>query len=51
MGDPGLPSPDVTQATLGALGTVLRALPPQAVTLTVLAQGSGRIQGPAWSCT
>jgi hypothetical protein len=40
VGDPGLPSPDVTQATLGAVDTVLRALPPQTVTLTVLAQGS-----------
>ena len=46
VGDPGLPSPDVTQATLGALGTVLRALPPQAVTLTVLAQGSGPDPAP-----
>ncbi|HEY8043023.1 MAG TPA: hypothetical protein VIF35_02050 [Streptosporangiaceae bacterium] len=46
VGDPGLPSPDVMQATLGAVDTVLRALPPQAVTLTVLAQGSGPGPGP-----
>jgi len=39
VGDPGLPSRDVAQATLGAVDTVLRALPPQTVTLTVLAQG------------
>jgi hypothetical protein len=36
VGDPGLPSRDVTQATAGAVDTVLRALPPQTVTLTVL---------------
>jgi hypothetical protein len=35
--DPGLPSPEVAQATLAAVGTVLGALPPQPVTLTVLA--------------
>jgi hypothetical protein len=46
VGDPGLPSPDVTRATLGALDTVLRALPPQPVTLTVLAQGSGTDPAP-----
>jgi hypothetical protein len=39
VGDPGLPSRDVTQATTRAVDTVLRALPPQPVTLTVLAQG------------
>jgi hypothetical protein len=37
VGDPGLPSRDITQATIGAVDTVLRALPPQTVTLTVLA--------------
>ena len=46
VGDPGLPSPDVTRATLGALDTVLRALPPQPVTLTVLAQGSDTDPAP-----
>jgi hypothetical protein len=39
VGEPGRPSGDVTQATLGAVDTVLRALPEQMVTLTVLAQG------------
>jgi hypothetical protein len=37
VGDPGLPSREVAQATLAAVGTVLGALPPQQVTLTVLA--------------
>ena len=37
VGDPGLPSREVAQATLAAVGTVLHALPPQPVTLTVLA--------------
>ncbi len=37
VGDPGLPSPDVARATAGAVGTVLRMLPPQGVTLTLLA--------------
>ena len=39
VGDPGLPSREVAQATLAAVGTVLGALPPQPVTLTVLASG------------
>ena len=39
VGDPGLLPRDVAQATLGAVDTVLRALPPQAVTLTLLADG------------
>ncbi len=38
VGDPGLPSCEVAQATLGAVDTVLRALPAQTVTLTVLTQ-------------
>ncbi len=37
VGDPGLPSPEAARATLAAVGTVLDALPPQPVTLTVLA--------------
>ena len=37
VGDPGLPSREVAQATLDAVGMVLGALPPQSVTLTVLA--------------
>jgi hypothetical protein len=37
VGDPGLPSREVAHATLAAVGTVLGALPPQPVTLTVLA--------------
>ena len=37
VGDPGLPARDVARATLAALGLVLRTLPPQPVTLTVLA--------------
>ncbi len=37
VGDPGLPSREVAQATLAAVGTVLGALPRQPVTLTVLA--------------
>ena len=37
VGDPGLPSQEVVLATLAAVGTVLGALPPQPVTLTVLA--------------
>ncbi|MGI8449070.1 MAG: hypothetical protein ACR2MP_18200 [Streptosporangiaceae bacterium] len=37
VGDPGLPSRDVAQATLVAVDTVLGSLPQQAVTLTVLA--------------
>ena len=37
VGDPGPPSREVVQATLAAVGTVLGALPPQPVTLTVLA--------------
>jgi hypothetical protein len=41
VGDPGLPSRDVAQATAGAVGTVLRALPPQTVMLTVLVPPGG----------
>jgi hypothetical protein len=37
VGDPGRPSREVAQAILAAVGTVLGALPPQPVTLTVLA--------------
>jgi hypothetical protein len=37
VGDPGPPPREVAQATLAALGTVLGALPPQPMTLTVLA--------------
>jgi hypothetical protein len=37
VGDPGPPSREVAQATLAAVGTVLGALPPQPITLTVLA--------------
>ena len=37
VGDPGPASREVMQATLAAVGTVLGALPPQPVTLTVLA--------------
>ena len=36
VGDPGLPPRDVAQATAGAVDTILRALPPQTVTVTVL---------------
>lgn len=39
VGDPGLPSRDVTQATGSAVDTVLLALPAQTVGLTVLAPG------------
>ena len=39
VGDPGLPARDVAAATLGAVDAVLRVLPPQAVTLTMLADG------------
>ena len=46
VGNPGLPSRDVTQATACAVQTVLRALPPQPVTLTVLAQGAPAGSGP-----
>lgn len=37
VGDPGPPARDVARATLAAVDYVLRALPPQPVTLTVLA--------------
>jgi hypothetical protein len=37
VGDPGPPTRDVAQATLAAVDLVLRTLPPQPVTLTVLA--------------
>ena len=41
VGEPGLPSREAAQATLAAVGTVLGALPPQPVTLTVLGAGRG----------
>ena len=47
VGDPGLPSREVAQATLAAVGTVLGALPPQPVTLTVLAPPVLVNPGPA----
>jgi hypothetical protein len=37
LGDPGSPAPAVAAATVAAVDAVLRALPPQTVTLTVLA--------------
>jgi hypothetical protein len=39
VGDPGRPVPEVAGATLAAVGGVISALPPQPVTLTVLASG------------
>jgi hypothetical protein len=36
VGDPGLPSREAAQATVDAVDAVLRALPPQTVTMTVL---------------
>ena len=39
IGDPGLPAPEVARAVLTATGAALSALPPQQVTLTVLASG------------
>ena len=39
VGDPGRPGPAVTRATLGAVHEVLRSLPGQPVTLTILAVG------------
>ena len=39
IGDPGTPPPPVARAALGAVDAVLRALPPDQVTLTVLASG------------
>jgi hypothetical protein len=39
VGDPGTPTPEVAEATLAAVGRVLRALPPHPVTLTVLTSG------------
>jgi hypothetical protein len=39
VGDPGRVSEDVVRVTLAAVGTVLRALPPQQAILTVLAAG------------
>jgi hypothetical protein len=47
VGDPGLPSREVAQATLAAVGTILGALPPQPVTLTVLAPPVLVNPGPA----
>jgi hypothetical protein len=39
VGEPGCPPPEVADATLAAVDGVLTALPPQHVTLTVLASG------------
>jgi hypothetical protein len=39
IGDPGTPPPPVTQAALATVDAVLRALPPDQATLTVLASG------------
>jgi hypothetical protein len=39
IGDPGDPGEDVLRATVAAVDQVLRALPPQPVTLTVLGSG------------
>jgi hypothetical protein len=39
IGDPGHPAEDVTQATVAAVDALLRTLPPQPVTLTVLRSG------------
>ena len=39
IGDPGAPAPPVARAVLAAVDAVLGALPPQPVTLTVLASG------------
>ena len=47
VGEPGRPSREVAQATLAAVGTVLGALPPQPVTLTVLAPPVLVTPGPA----
>jgi hypothetical protein len=47
VGEPGRPSREVAQATLAAVGTVLGALPPQPVTLTVLAPPVLVNPGPA----
>jgi hypothetical protein len=42
VGDPGLPSREAAQATVDAVDAVLRVLPPQTVTMTVLV-----LSGPA----
>jgi hypothetical protein len=39
VGDPGSPTPEVAEATLGAMSRVLQALPPHLVTLSVLTSG------------
>jgi hypothetical protein len=39
IGDPGTPSPPVARAAVATVDAVLRALPPDQVTLTVLASG------------
>lgn len=39
VGDPGRPTREVAGATVAAVDGVMRALPPHAVTLTVLASG------------
>jgi hypothetical protein len=45
VGDPGLPSREAAQATVDAVDAVLRGLPPQTVTMTVL--GPSGPSGPA----
>jgi hypothetical protein len=47
VGDPGLPSREAAQATAGAVDAVLRALPPQTVTMTVLGPSGPASPGPA----
>jgi hypothetical protein len=47
VGDPGLPSREAAQATAGAVDAVLRALPPQTVTMTVLGPSGPASSGPA----
>jgi hypothetical protein len=47
VGDPGPPSREVAQATLDVVGLVLGTLPPQSVTLTVLAPSALADPGPA----
>ena len=60
VGDPGLPSRDAAQATADAVDAVLRALPPQTVTMTVLGPAGPANPGlagpvarqpcPGWRC-
>jgi hypothetical protein len=50
VGDPGLPSREAAQATVDAVDAVLRALPPQTVTMTVLGPSGAAnpgLAGPA----